>query len=50
MRTSKKKLQKENPHLKITRAERIRNRKNLPTTVTVIKTEGREVPEQVTIY
>lgn len=34
----------------ISNAEGIRNRKNFPTTVAAIMTEGRGVPDQVTLY
>lgn len=41
----KEQLQREKPHLKIIDTERIINRKNLRTTVTVVHPKGRDFPD-----
>lgn len=46
----KEQLHKENPHLKIKSAESPFTQKNFLMTVVVIETEGKDVPDQVSIY
>lgn len=46
----KEQLQMKNPHLKINSGERILNGENVPTTLTVIKRQGRDMLDQVMIY